>query len=672
MLEKDLVGFLQQHRANAIGALDSEVDEERQDAMDAYLGEPYGDEEDGRSQVIDRSVAETVDWMMPDVMRTMASGEESVSFEGRTEEDELEAAQALRLVNHIFWIENDGFNIIYDWAKSGFIQKNGFVKCWWEEEEKQERKEYTGLSILQVTALEVDEEVEIIEQDSRELELDSLDDKAKQIAEAQFPDGKEYDITIIRTLPVGRIAVAAVPTTEVLYARTSRSLYTTPYLNHQVKMTISDIISQGLADEDEAEKLSDDDGNADEQERERFQEEGGTVKPETEETREVWVNEEYVKVDFDDDGIAEARKIIRVGGTILFNEEIDEHGLVDFTPNRMPHKITGVALADYAVDIQRINTVILRQTLDSLYQSNEPQTILNTFQANENTIDDLLTPAGPNKIVRVDGDVNTAITNRQTPFVGKEGFAMLEHMEGMKERRTGITRLSQGIPGDALAETATATLKLMAAAQGRKELIIRQFAASLGLLFQKIYRLVKKHQNFAKTIRLRDKFVLVDPRDWASDFDVKINVGLGTGDKEQKVAAIQQIIPMQIQALENGLADAEKLFNSAEDLTAALGLPGASRYFNDPSVKGFEPPEPRPTDAETKAQSDQKIAQSRIQGEMEKEKLRTASREKVELAKIQSVERIAKFEMQREAELTAFKLAVGEDDNTNIRNRTKQ
>lgn len=670
MHEEELVGFLQQHRATAIGALDSEVDDDRQDAMDAYLGEPYGDEEEGRSQVVDRSVAEVIDWMMPDVMRTMASGEESVSFEGRTEEDELEAAQALRLVNHIFWIENDGFNIVYDWAKSGFIQKNGFAKCWWEEEEKHQRKEYTGLSILQVTALEVDEDVEIIEQDSRDLGLNAFDDKARKIAEAQFPDGKEYDITIVRALPAGRIAVAAVPTTEVLYARTSRSLYTTGYVNHQVRMTISEIIAQGLADEDD--DLHDDDGNADQQEAERFQEEGGTEKPETEETREVWVNEEYVKVDFDDDGIAELRKVIRVGGTILFNEEIDEHGLVDFTPNRMPHKITGVALADYAVDIQRINTVILRQTLDSLYQSNEPQTILNVHQANENTVDDLLTPAGPNKIVRVDGDVNTALANRKTPFVGQEGFAMLEQMEGMKERRTGITRLSQGIPGDALAETATATLKLMAAAQGRKELIIRQFAASLGLLFQKIYRLVKKHQNFAKTIRLRDEFVLVDPRDWASDFDVKINVGLGTGDKEQKVAAIKHIIPMQIQALENGMADAEKLFNSAEDLTAALGLPGAKRYFIDPSGEGFEAPEPRPTDAETKAQSDQQIAQLRIDGEMEKEKLRVASREKVELAKIQSTERIALVEMRREAELTAFKLAVGEDDNTNIRNRTKQ
>lgn len=671
MLDEELMGLLKDYRATSIGALDSEVGDEKQSAMDAYMGELYGDEEEGRSQVIDRSVAETVDWMMPDIMRTMASGEESVSFSPRTPEDELEANQALQLVNHIFWIENDGFNIIYDWAKSGLIEKNGFAKVWWEEEEKTQRKTYTGQSILQVTAFEIDESVEIIEQDSRDLAVNALDEEARKRASIQFPDGKEYDITISRELPKGRIAVASLPTKQVTYAGTSRSLDTSPYVNSKVRKTISDIISEGLATKKEALELQDD-GDGDEELSQEFKDEGDTTLPETDLTREVWVNEEYVRVDFDDDGIAEFRKVISVGSTILDNEEIDEIDMVDFTPNRMPNKITGVSVADQAMDIQRINTVIMRQSLDSLYQANDPQTILNEDQATENTIDDLLTPAGPNKIVRVQGDVSTALANRQTPFVGNNAFQMLEYMQGEKERRTGITRMAQGIPADAMAETATATLKLMAAAQSRKELIIRQFANSLGALFQKIYRMVKKHQDFQRTIRLSDEFVLVDPRDWASDFDIKINVGLGTGDREQKVAALGQIIPLQIQALDGGLSNQQRLYNSAEDLTAALGLPGAGRYFVDPSSEDFAPPEPQKTDAEVKAASDQQIAQLKSQADLQKEQMRLKSREAVEMAKIQSTERIAITEMQREAELTVFEAATDKDIDTNVRNRTKQ
>src|SRR5690606_4720812 len=119
-------------------------------------GEPYGDEEDGRSQAISRDVLETVEWLMPDLLRVFMGSDDVVHYEPVGPEDEQAAIQATDYANHIFWKDNPGYQLMYDWFKDALLQKVGVLKVWWAEEEKVKRDTYTGLSFVTVTELEND------------------------------------------------------------------------------------------------------------------------------------------------------------------------------------------------------------------------------------------------------------------------------------------------------------------------------------------------------------------------------------------------------------------------------------------------------------------------------------------------------------------------------------
>lgn len=618
--EQQLIAYLEAQKAAAVGFMDDTVSAERKRLLKLYQGAKYGDEVPGQSQVVTKDIAEVVDWWVPDPVRIFASGEKAVYFQGKNEDDFAYGDQVTDVINHIFLVENEGAKIVFDWAKDGAIQKNGFVKTWWEEAKHKTRQIYTDLSVIQVAVFEDDENVEIVSQDSEpieELQDVDLDEVLSGSSEAAallvdlargFPDGKKYTIEIEIETTKGQIIVEGVPPEEILYVKRSKDIEKDPYLAHRSYKPTSELVAEGLTDAETAKTLTADDSNLRQDEEPRYPGETDGRRgrrPETEETREVEVLEEYVRFDWDGDGIAELRKVIRVGRTILENEYLDEIPLVNFSPNPMPHRTTGEGLADQVEDIQRISTVVTRQTLNNLYHTNNPQKGVDINGVTDTTYDELLTPR-IGGLVRVNGNPNEVLSINAVPFFGRNGFQMLEQLQLGKERRTGVTRLSQGLPDQALSDNATTTVALMAAAQTRKDLLAEIFGWSMSRLFGKMLRLLKKHQNVEKTIRLRDEFVIVDPRTWTGEFDVVVDVGLGQGGREQKQAALTQTLNEQIQAIDSGtgLANIQNVYNTAADLLRARGLPNVNRYFIDPGSSEYQPPPPQPSDAEVEAQAE--------------------------------------------------------------------
>ena len=101
--------------------IDSYIAPERERAMSYYLGNKFGNEEDGRSQVVMTEVRDTVLAMLPSLLRIFTGSEKVVEFIPKGPEDVQIAEQMTDLVQYIFQQENPGFRILHDVMKDALI-----------------------------------------------------------------------------------------------------------------------------------------------------------------------------------------------------------------------------------------------------------------------------------------------------------------------------------------------------------------------------------------------------------------------------------------------------------------------------------------------------------------------------------------------------------------------
>ena len=260
----------------------------------------------------------------------------------------------------------------------------------------------------------------------------------------------------------------------------------------------------------------------------------------------VEVHECYLKTDFDGDDIAELRQIYFSGNEILSNKDVDYVPFYTICPIPIPHRFFGDCPADRTVDIQKIKTTVTRQMLDNLYLQNNTRVGVVEGQVH---LDDLLTVA-PGSIVRMKNP--NALVPIQTPAVGQQAFPLLEYLDQVQAKRTGVTEASQGLDPNILQNvTATAIAALTQASQGKIELIARVFAETgVKDLFKGLLHLLCKFQDKSVILRMRGEYVQYDPREWSNQYDVSVNVGLGTGNVEQKMAMLSMVLAKQEQMLQ--------------------------------------------------------------------------------------------------------------------------
>lgn len=595
----------------ATGYIGDNLSSERQKAYDYYYAEPFGDEIDGRSGVVTTDVQDTVESIMPDLMEIFAGGDQVVKFNPRGPEDIEAAEQATDYVGYVWSNDNDGYAITHDLIKDALLQKVGVGKVTWNDAPIETRDTLTGLNFLQLQELVDDPEVEILEQEER----------APEDEEAQYaPDGKMYDVTILRTRENGRVAITAIPPDEFLISARAASLDDASFLCHRSLKTVSDLVAMGV-DYDVASALPSDEDNWRSDERnQRYEDESGWPEMSralNEAMREVWVFECYIMADRDGDGVAEWNYAL-LGGAgnelLLGPDVVDSHPFFSMTPIKMPHRWYGRSIADLTMDVQRVKSTILRQWLDNLYFINNGRTVVN---GNIN-LDDILTNR-PNQIVRSRGiaPVSANVMPLVTQPIGPVIQQALEYWDGVRETRTGETRYSQGTDADSLNKTAFGIGQILSRAAKRKMLIARNMA-ELGFkpAFKKILKLVINHQDRPRTIRLRNKWVEMDPRSWNSEMDVSVTVGLGHGTKEQEMGGIQMVLTlmekmiMLQQGVNGPFVMPEHLHHAMKKAVQIAGFRDADSYLADPSGKQIQPP---PNPEAQKGQAEMQMKQAEMQ-----------------------------------------------------------
>jgi hypothetical protein len=656
LTERQLKAILQGEKADSLSSsAASKLSSDRTTAMDYYRGDMNDfPPADGRSKVISTDVSDVVDGLMPPLMEIFCGSDDVVRFDPVGPEDVAAAEQESEYVNHVFMQKNPGYQIIYSLFKDGLISKTGIAKAWWEEKETEEEETY-------------------YDQDEESLMMLISKPDMEVTAHTSNEDGT-HDVTLTKKKGYGCAKVMNVPPEEFGVARRTRRLQDTPYCFHEPGggRPESELIAEGY-DPDQIKGLATwtetKSRGTEAMARDTVDENAqqGTGDAISRGQRPVQITEHYIRLDYEGKGKTCLYKIITGGdeGEVLRKDgkpDITKMEYVPFAvvhPDPMPHRFFGRSIADKVVETQRVKTALTRGVLDNMYLINNQQLEVNEQFASDSTIDDLLNR-------RIGGIVRTKAAGAVNPIIvqpiADKLFPALEYFDREREWRTGVTREGQGLDAEALQnQSATAARQVHSAAQAKMKLIARCFADGVEDLFWLLHAVIRKNGSKQETVRLRNNWVVIDPRTWRSRDDMTVTVALGNGGKQEQLGALQMLIQAQMSAAENPalkLVTPKNFYNAARDMCRLLDKKDVTQYFTDPGDIPF--PEPPPPPEIQKAQIEGQMRQQEISAKAGIEKLQAeadiATNERKVIADIEMNRQKNEQDMAMKREEHAMKL----------------
>ena len=602
--DDEIVSILSSEVEDSSSFIDSEISTQRERSMEYFYGEPFGNEEDGRSQVVVTDVQDTIMWMMPSLMRIFTSGKDVVRFTPEGPEDVQIAEQATNYVNHVFYKQNNGFDILYNFFFDALLQKVGIVKHYWEDITKTTTESYEKLTEQEFSLISEDEELEILEHTEDVTVIEVPDPQTGELV--QVEDIK-HDVTFSRTKMSGKVTIDNIPPEEFLINRGAKSLEDFRFVCHRSHKTRTELIEMGF-DEELVENLASSgssiDGLTTSQEYMARHAYDSTNQINTrsvvrsEDTVEVF--ESYTKLDLEDTGVGVLYKVIHSGNEMLEMEPVDTIPFSSICPIPIPHKFYGLSVAETVEDIQLVRSTLTRNLLDNMYLANNGRFQVVEGQVN---IDDLLTNR-PGGIVRTRSP--NALQPIQTPALQQYSFEMLDYWDKLKAGRTGVNGATQGLPADVLKSHVTqgAVQGALSNAQGRVELIARVFAdTGVKRMFKNIYNLVQRYEDSKKIMRLNNAYYEVDPSSWKEDLDVSVEVGLGYGDQDVRLNNLSSFSALieKVATQTDNMVSPQNIYNLVKELGAEMGIKNSDQFISQPEP--VEPPPPSPQDILAQAQA---------------------------------------------------------------------
>lgn len=584
-----------------------------------YLGMPMGNEVDGRSQVISWDVFETIEGALPSFIEPFFSGDRIGEYLPRSTEDVEYAEQASEYVNWIIQTQNPGFLLFTDWLKDGLLSKIGVIRAKWVQQEPV-KQDYQGLTEEQLVLLMQEDGVEIIEASSYPASLP----EDQVMPQDGMPPPMLYDVSLKRKQH-GKVELRCVEPGKFIYSKGAKKLEDATLVGELVTYTKSQLREMGFP-ASQVKELKSYDTTPDALTVDPAADEDPEDDSADDSLNEVTLFEGFFKCDYDGDGIAEWRRVL-IGSEELENEECDGHEYAVWTPVPIPHRVTGLAMADPVAPLQQLSTALTRQYVDSLFLANNPRTYVN-LAAKVNVEDVLSNRIGG--VIRGNGPAQDAVQPIKTALVASESLQGIELTQTMRERRIGVTRYNQGLDADSLNQTATGVAKISNMADKRLMLTLRTFAETgVKQLFRLVLKLITRYQDMAQVVRLRNEFVTFDPRGWSSEMDVQIEVGLGTGDRTEELMALQQFGQYMQTVAPMGLVGPQQAYEFGKALAKAAKLKGADEKFMI-SPEQIQPKPQQPTPEQIKAQMEQQKLQFQA-SEAEKKRQHELALKRMEL-----------------------------------------
>jgi hypothetical protein len=592
-------------------------------------------------------VQDTIESALPQLLKVFVAGDKVVQFDPKGPEDQEAADQETDYVNHVVMEKNEGFKVFYVWFKDALLSKNGYVKVYSEEEEEVEEYEYKGLSDAQLQMLASDEKTEVLEHTGYpdpSINMDAIYQQAMMngVDPATIMQPMLHDVKLKVTESKTEIYIDNVAPENIMVSVevSGPNLQDATFVQHREVMQLASIAEAFDKPLEYIKSIMSDIRDTFEEEsnaRDIYDEEyDRAIAPE-----EGLVKDTYIKLD------GERYRVVVLGNTILYKEKCEYVPFACITPMIMPHRHIGRSYADLTMDIQLIKSTLIRGQLDNMYLANNGRYAI----SDRVNLDDMLT-SRPGGIVRVEGDPGSGIMPLSHPPLPASSFGMVEYMDSMKEKRTGITAYNQGLDSNSLNKTATGVAQIMNASQQRIELVARTFAETgVKELFKLVHYLVRTTLTKPDIIRLRNKWVEVDPREWKARKDLSISVGLGAGNKDQQLVHLTSILNMQKEAIAVGLTNPEKIYNALAKLTQNAGFKNPEEFWVNPAnTPEQEGQQDKPSEAEIMVQGQLQIEQQKAQAQMMQEQERSKNDIIIEREKIIAQAELEKFKAQLKAE----------------------
>ena len=653
--------ILQHEIQSAVNYYDSEFSADRSEVLDYYLGQPFGNEVPNRSQVVATEVSDTIEYIMPSLMKMFASSGDFVRFQPRGPEDVKAAEQATDLVNFAINEDNRGFTVLHNWFKDALLFKQGAVKFYWDETETVINETYEGLTEDEVTLLLDDPAVEVVSQEVIEMGVVAADGQ-------ELPMDVRFNVEVNVKKRGGKVKIDNIPPEEMIFSRRATSLEDCGFIAHRTQVRAGDLIEQGYDEETVMAYAGYDDLDDEAERQARFEEleSGDRFESHDPSMREVLVTEAYIRADFDGDNIPELRRVVALGDgvEILENEPFDHVPFALISPILMPHRMVGRSVAEMVMDLQMIKSTIMRQMLDNLYLTNNSRVAAVEGQVN---LDDLLS-SRPGGVVRTRAP--GMVQPLAVPQIGGTAFSMLEYVDQVRDQRTGFSKASMGLdPSTLQSTTASAVNATIQGAQLKIEMIARVFAETgCRDLARGVLALLQKHQDEERVVRIRGEFVSIDPRAWVNGFDMSIDVGLGNGREDEKMGMLLQILGKQEQLLQqlgpnNPVVKPSQYVNTLKRIAEMAGFKDTSQFFNS----GEEVDQALAQSAQA-AQEDQgnSAEMQKLQAELQLKREKMQAELALEREKMQMEIELRRQELQAELQLRQQKLAYGGNVSDNL------
>lgn len=658
---------------------------ERANALDRFLGKNIDPAPVGRSQVRDRTVFETVQWTRPSLLRIFTSGNEVCKFEPVGPEDEAAAEQESDYINYVLTQRNSFFTVLDQLVQDGLLLKNGYLHAYWDETQQTESETYEALSDDAFALLAQDPEIQIAAHSQRPNEVaDKRNQQQYQQAVMQWQQQAQqaamqaqqtgqppqippqpqqpqpaflHDVTLKRVRKRGQVKLCTLAPERCLVdiAASSFSIdETCSYFEFFDWQTLGQLRAKGMDLPDDIVSETDDrwiNGSSVENARDRFgedREESETTGFDDMSMRLVKVRYIWVRHDANGDGINELLYVVRIGDTIVSVNESEQIPVASWSPNPLAHRHIGMSQADEVIDLEDINTNLIRQTIDNLNLSNTPRVAVDADKVN---LSDLL-DVRVGGVIRVDGSPGDAFMPVMTPSVFGDAVQAVSFFDSRRQNRTGINAYFQGTDANVLNKTASGIAQLTNSAAQRVETIARYLANCIERAFLIVHRLILQHGHSQEVVRLRNTWVTIDPSEWKRRYDVRISVGLGTGNKESVIAQLNNLFQMQMAAAPMGVANPLNVYNTLSEIAKASGFSTPDRFVTDPQ-KNPPPQQPPPPQVMVEQMRQQGEAQ-KLQFEAQQSQMQTQAEQM--MAKWETEQKLAlekwKAELDAQTKLT--------------------
>ena len=522
-----------------------------------------------RSNIVDTSVADTVEWALPSLIRLFFGSETPITITGIGDNDVKAAKVMDQLISYQLMRKNNAFLVFYNWFKDALLGF-GVIKCIWDRETAQVPKtiivsyaryiELTNNPMIQITGAE---------------SADMFGNVAVSYLETVYKKNnpKVENILVSEFLFPPRLKNIEDATFVAHKKRVTLS-----YLNQRAKdgvyTNVDKLSGNPETDYDELELDINDNYDT-----------GYTNNLDKART-EVIIYECYTKLDINGDGILEDL-IVTVCENEILRIEINPFGRHPFfllSPSKDPHRVYSKrAIPEMVGQLQDLKTALIRQMVINIGLTNDPRMILSEEAIN---IDDYINGKA---IIRKKAGYSMADSVMAMPIqpLHPWTFQFLEYIEAQKEARTGVTRYNQGLDGSSLNKTASGINAIIGQSQQRLDLIARMFKETgISDLYRFLISLNQKFVDQPTVIRITDKELKITPDDLRGEIDLEVNASAGISAKQENMQYIQTLMTANLQLAGAGvqIATPDNFYNLMKRWITESGLKNPSDYITQPAL----------------------------------------------------------------------------------------